>query len=109
MASGEPKLKLDIIGRDGNAFAIIERAKQVMKEAGKSKEEIDAMQEKAFAGSYGDILRMMSEMFEITSVASDEDDEDDDDWDEDDDDDEEFDQEKWNREQALEKGYEGED
>ena len=56
--------ELKLVGEDGNAFAIMGRAKQAAKKAGYSKEEIDDILNEAMAGSYDELLMTMHKYFD---------------------------------------------
>lgn len=87
-----PKPPLKLAGEDGNAFFIVGRACQAAKEAGWPKEAIRDFQKEALAGSYGDLLRLCNEKFDLVSDDNEDDDneidlDDDEDCDEDEDED----------------------
>jgi hypothetical protein len=48
---------VELVGRDGNAFAIIGRVRRALREAGVPEEEIRRFVEEAMAGDYDDMLR----------------------------------------------------
>jgi hypothetical protein len=58
----KPKLKL--IGKNGNAFSILARAKKALIEAGRE-EEIEEYMEEATSGDYDHLLRVTMEWFEV--------------------------------------------
>ena len=47
-----PGLQVELIGQDGNAFAVLGRVKNVLRKAGVSKEERDEFIAEATAGIY---------------------------------------------------------
>jgi len=51
----QPKVKL--VGQDGNAFAILGRARQAMKKAGWDKEAIEQFTNEATSGDYNKLLQ----------------------------------------------------
>lgn len=53
-----PKYDTYITGRDGNAFAIIGETTRALRNAGASKEDIDAYKERAMSGDYDNLLRV---------------------------------------------------
>lgn len=59
------KPKLNLIGEDGNAFAIIGNAVRAAKEAGWSKEKIDAYRTKAMNGDYNNLIMVTLESFDV--------------------------------------------
>ena len=60
----KPTVKL--LGRDGNAFAIIGSCVQAAKRAGWSAEDVTAFQHECFAASsYGALLRFVMEKFDV--------------------------------------------
>lgn len=63
MKDGKPKLKL--VGQDGNAFAILGKAKRVMRQEGWSKEKQDEVMEEATSGDYNHLLSTMMDHFEV--------------------------------------------
>ena len=54
---GRKKPKVKLIGEDGNAFAILARAKVALQKQGASKALIDQYMEEAMAGDYNHLLR----------------------------------------------------
>lgn len=61
--SGKPALEL--IGKDGNAFAILGRARRAAKLAGWSDEYWDAVHKDARSGDYDHLLAVMMKHFEV--------------------------------------------
>lgn len=59
----KPELKL--VGLDGNAFAILGRARQAAKKAGWTREQIDAYTNEATAGDYNHLLAVTCDHFEV--------------------------------------------
>ena len=74
----KPKLKL--VGEDGNAFAILGRARVAAKKAGWSKEKISAISEEARSGDYNHLLATMIENFDTDGDDDEEDEEEVCDW-----------------------------
>lgn len=58
-----PRLKL--IGRDGNAFAILAAARTAARKAGWTSERVEAMTKEAQSGDYGNLLRVMMAHFDV--------------------------------------------
>jgi len=63
MKTERPTVKL--IGRDGNAFAILATCRRAAKDAGWTKDEIAAFLAEATAGDYDHLLRTAMERFEV--------------------------------------------
>ncbi len=51
-----PKIKVKLVGSDGNAFAVLGKVKDAMKKAGVSPEEIKAFMSEAMSGDYDNLL-----------------------------------------------------
>ena len=51
-----PEVQVDLIGEDGNAFAILGRVSRAMRRAGVSKAERDAFMKEATSGDYNHLL-----------------------------------------------------
>jgi len=52
-----PDIIVQLVGEDGNAFAILAAVTKAMRRAGVSKEERDAFQEEATSGNYDKLLQ----------------------------------------------------
>ena len=63
MTDERPTLKL--IGTDGNAFAVLAKARAALKAEGYSKAEIERYTEEATAGDYDHLLRVTMEWFDV--------------------------------------------
>lgn len=59
------KPELRLVGEDGNAFAILGRARRVARRAGWSEERWKKVQREAMAGDYPHLLATMTEHFEV--------------------------------------------
>ena len=59
----KPKVKL--IGKDGNAFAIMGEVRKALKRAGFTKEVIDEYTNKAMSGDYNNLLAVTMEYVDI--------------------------------------------
>lgn len=57
--------RVQLVGQDGNALAILGRCQRAAKEAGVDNEEIAKFREKAMSSDYGHLLRTVMEHFEI--------------------------------------------
>ena len=60
-----PKVKVRLVGEDGNAFMIIGRVRTSLKQAGVSREDIEAYSAAAMSGDYDNVLRVTSETVTI--------------------------------------------
>jgi hypothetical protein len=60
----KPKLKL--VGEDGNAFAILGRARQAAQAAGWTPEQIKVYTDAATAGNYDNLLAVTQEQFDVS-------------------------------------------
>jgi hypothetical protein len=58
------KPKLRLVGEDGNAFAILARAKRALRGAGRE-DEIQDFVKQATSGDYDHLLRVVMEWFEV--------------------------------------------
>lgn len=65
MPETKTKLKLKIVGTDGDAFALLGRASQVMKKERWPKEKRDEILEEATAGDYNHLLQTLLKHFEV--------------------------------------------
>ncbi len=60
MTFGQPKypdVEVQLVGQDGNAFAIMGRVAGALKDAGVSKEEIDEYYAESMSGDYDHLLQ----------------------------------------------------
>lgn len=62
-----PKYDIDVelIGQDGNAFAIMGAVDRVLQSIGVSKDEREAYMNEAMSGDYGNLLRVTAEWVNI--------------------------------------------
>ncbi len=60
------KPKLTLVGEDGNAFAILGRARRAAKAAGWTPEQIQAYTEAATSGDYHHLLAVTQEQFDVS-------------------------------------------
>jgi len=65
MDENEAKPTVKLIGRDGNAFAIIGQCMRAARRAGWSKERIDEFSKKARSGDYDNVLQACMEYFNV--------------------------------------------
>ena len=56
---------LTLVGRDGNAFAILGNAKKVMREAKWPKELQDEIMDEATSGDYNHLIQTMMKYFDV--------------------------------------------
>lgn len=73
-----PHIKVALIGEDGNAFAIIGKVKNALKDAKVPAQEVKEFQDKAMSSDYDNLLRTVSEYVTIISSFAEPDEEDDD-------------------------------
>jgi len=59
------KPRLELVGNDGNAFAIMGNARRVASKAGWSREEIDLVMDEAMSGDYDNLLVTMMKYFDV--------------------------------------------
>ena len=59
-----PEVKVELIGGDGNAFAILGNCARMAKRAGLTKEQIAEFQEEATKDDYNHLLRTCMEYFD---------------------------------------------
>jgi hypothetical protein len=52
-----PEVEVELVGQDGNAFAIMGRVMAALKKAGVPKDEIDAYYKESTSGDYDNLLR----------------------------------------------------
>ena len=60
-----PKVKVKLVGEDGNAFSILGKCIREAKRAGLPQEEIDKFKEEAMSGDYNDLLYTCMDWFVI--------------------------------------------
>ncbi len=65
--NGKPRVDVELIGRDGNAMAIIGRCEKAMRRAGWSQEEISAFRTEATSGDYDHVLQTVMNYAEDAS------------------------------------------
>jgi menaquinone-dependent protoporphyrinogen IX oxidase len=58
-------VEVQLVGQDGNAYAIMGRVARALREAGATKAEIDEYHEQATSGDYDNLLRVTSEWVEV--------------------------------------------
>jgi Cdc6-like AAA superfamily ATPase len=55
------KRNYDLVGQDGNAFALMGYTKNAMQECGRSKEQIDEVLKKAMSSDYNNLIVVLNE------------------------------------------------
>jgi len=63
--TGKPKLKL--IGKDGNAFAVLGRARKALEQVDRENE-FEEYRQQATSGDYDHLLRVTMEWFEVEGL-----------------------------------------
>lgn len=59
------KPKVTLLGEDGNAYVIIGVCRKAARRAGWTHDQITEFTDKAFAGSYNNVLRVAQEYFDV--------------------------------------------
>lgn len=59
------QVEVELVGQDGNAYAIMGRVQRALKQAGASKEELDRYFTESTAGDYDNLLRVAMEWVEV--------------------------------------------
>ena len=60
-----PQVKVDLIGKDGNAFAILSAVTRAMMSVGVSKEDITNYRNEAMSGDYDNLLAVTMETVNV--------------------------------------------
>jgi len=58
-------IEVELVGHDGNAFAIMSRVSSALKKAGASKEEIDQYMNESMSGDYDNLIRVATQWVEV--------------------------------------------
>ena len=61
-----PNVKVNLVGEDGNAFAILGRCRRAARRAGLSEDEVKQFTAEAQSGDYDNLLRTCMEWFECS-------------------------------------------
>jgi hypothetical protein len=61
-----PEVTVELIGEDGNAFAILGTVARAMKKAGVPTEAVDRFKREAMAGDYDHLLRTVMDTVDVT-------------------------------------------
>ena len=72
LPAGLQKVKVSLVGEDGNAFLILGRATRAMKKAGYPKDVIDSFLKEAQSGDYDHLLQTVMEWVDEPDDESDE-------------------------------------
>ena len=59
------KVKVRMVGEDGNAFAILGRVRRALRDAGYSKCQLDAFVAEAMAGDYNNLLAVVARWVDV--------------------------------------------
>ena len=59
-------IQVQLTGEDGNAFAILGKVSQALRQAGVPAEERDAFMQEATAGNYDHLLQVVMQWVEVT-------------------------------------------
>ena len=62
-----PEVKVALVGHDGNAFAILARCRQAIRQAGLPGEVFKDFQKEATSGDYNHLLATVIEWFDVDS------------------------------------------
>jgi len=60
-----PEIEVELVGQDGNAFAIIGACVKMMKKAKLQQSEIDEFNKEAMSGDYDNLLRTCMKWFDV--------------------------------------------
>ena len=58
-------ITVELVGHDGNAFAIMSRVSRALEEAGASKEEVSQYMNESMSGDYDNLLRVATEWVDV--------------------------------------------
>jgi len=70
-----PNIVVDLIGEDGNAFAIMGRVTRAMRNAGLPSEEVEQFRKEAMSGDYDNLLRTVMLWVSFATPSMEDDDE----------------------------------
>ena len=65
-----PNITIDLVGEDGNAFAIMARCTQALKQNGLS-DQVQAFRSEATSGDYNNVLMTVLSWFSVNAEATD--------------------------------------
>ena len=63
---GKGSIEVELLGHDGNAFMILGRTQNAMRQAGATQEEVDQYHEEATSGDYDHLLSVTDDWVIIT-------------------------------------------
>ena len=72
MTTKYPNIRVDLVGEDGNAFAIMGRVKNALRQGGVPDSEISAYIVQSTSGDYDNLLRTAMEWVNCDGMADDE-------------------------------------
>jgi len=58
-------IKVQLTGRDGNAYAIMSAVSKALRQAGVSEEEINQYQDESMSGDYNNLLRVAAQWVNV--------------------------------------------
>ena len=58
-------IRVELVGHDGNAFAIMGRVRSALKKAGASEEELTQYSNESMSGDYDNLLRVAMQWVEV--------------------------------------------
>jgi hypothetical protein len=58
-------IEVELVGHDGNAFAVMSRVSSALRNVGASKDEISQYQQESMSGDYDNLLRVAMEWVEV--------------------------------------------
>jgi hypothetical protein len=61
-----PEASVQLVGQDGNAFAILGRVQSALKKAGATQEDVKEFQDEATAGDYNALLQTVMRWVNVT-------------------------------------------
>lgn len=61
-----PEVEVQLVGRDGNAFAILGAVSRALRKAGVSRDEINEFNDEAMSGDYDNLLRVCMKWVEVS-------------------------------------------
>jgi hypothetical protein len=68
MAPKFPHVEVELVGQDGNAFAILGSVQRAMRQAGVDKTDIDAMMAEAQSDDYNHLLQTVMATVSVSSI-----------------------------------------
>ena len=61
-----PEIEVELVGHDGNAFAVMGTVSKALKQSGVSKDEVDLFIDEATAGDYSQVLQTVVKWVNVT-------------------------------------------